>query len=99
MHEINGEVYLSFREAREQIPGRPDIATMYRWATRDVNPLPTELVVGRRFVRKSALAEWLQQCAANDPLRPRRRTRTSRERDRAQDRAKKQLQAAGVKMK
>jgi hypothetical protein len=57
--------YLTMAQAARLVPGSVHLATLYRWrrGVRGVR-LETELVGGRRYVRRSKLAQFLAASAA-----------------------------------
>jgi hypothetical protein len=60
---------LSFAQAADFVPGRPHVATVWRWATHGVRGIRLQSwsIGGRRFTTTAALEEFLR--ALNSPER------------------------------
>lgn len=91
------EDLLSINEAAREAPGRPHIATVWRWINRGVRGIKLETVMigGRRFTSREALEQFfarLTAASAGEPLP----IRTSRQRRRDIERAERELAEAGI---
>jgi hypothetical protein len=62
MIDITVEQVIRIGEAPRYIPGRPHIASVYRWLSRSTNPLETLMVGGRRFTSVEALYRFIERC-------------------------------------
>lgn len=88
---------LSIPEAAHQSPGRPHIATVWRWINRGVRgvKLETVMIGGRRFTSREALERFFASTTAissGEPLP----VRTPRQRRRDIERAERELAEAGI---
>lgn len=72
------EVIVPLGKAAELIPGRPHIATLYRWADRRTNPLETIKVGGRRFTSREAIARFIARCSGERAEQPGASSRAER---------------------
>jgi hypothetical protein len=59
MIDFLNEQPLSLAEAVKEIPGRPSLCTVWRWASWRKNPLETFVVGGRRFTTREAIARFI----------------------------------------
>src|SRR5262245_66623007 len=96
VHEVHGESLISLPEACRIIPGRPHLATVYRWFQRGVRggiKLETALVGGRRFTSREAVQRFVDRLSGDrsDALQ----LRTPRQRQIAVEKANAELAAAG----
>ena len=94
---MNGEALLTMTDAVKVLPGRPNVATLWRWRTRGVRGirLETVLVGGRRYTSHEALERFSEQITAianGEPLPH----RTNRQRAAAIGQAERELNAAGI---
>jgi hypothetical protein len=90
------ERLLSMTEASKLLPGRPNVATLWRWRTTGCRGIKLESMLsgGRRYTSVEALRRFLEQVteAADGPfIRP----RTSQQRESDIRRAEKELSEAG----
>jgi hypothetical protein len=93
MIDHENEHLLSMTAAAKLLPGRPNVATLWRWRTAGCrgHRLETILFGGRRYTSREAISRFL--AAINgEPIR----SQTPRERQRAIDRAEKRAAAMGV---
>jgi hypothetical protein len=87
------EHLLSMTEAAKLLPGRPNVATLWRWRTSGCrgHRLETILFGGRRYTSREAIARFV--AAINgEPVR----AETPRQRERAISRAEKRAEQLGV---
>jgi hypothetical protein len=96
MIDIVNESLVSIPEASRLIPGRPHLATIYRWMARGVRGIKLEtcLIGGRRFTSQEKVqlfVEHLTAAAAETP----RHSRTVKQRTRAAELANSELAKAG----
>jgi hypothetical protein len=87
------EHLLSMTEAAKLLPGRPNVATLWRWRTSGCrgHRLETLLFGGRRYTSREAIARFLS-AINGEPVR----TETPRQRERAISRAENRAQELGV---
>jgi len=86
-------------EAPKHIPGRPSLASVYRWMTNGVRGARLETIVvgGQRFTSIEAIQRFIERTTANSPgasapvPRP-----TSRQREAAIRKAERELERAGI---
>lgn len=97
MIDIHKESLLSMSQAARSLPHRPNTSTLWRWHASGVRGirLETVLVGGQRFTSREALQRFVEQstAAAEGSLIP---SRTCRQREKAIERAKQELAAAGI---
>jgi hypothetical protein len=90
------EHLLSMTEAAKQLPGRPNVATLWRWRTSGCRGIKLETVLsgGRRYTSVEALRRFLKRVtdAADGAID---RPRTSRQRAADISRAEKELSESG----
>ena len=67
------EVYLTIKEARAMVPGRPDVSTLHRWSRKGVKArngftvkLATVRMGGQVFTTKEALSSFAKELRIND---------------------------------
>ena len=94
---MNHEHLMSFSAAAKSLPGRPNIATLWRWRTHGVRgvKLETILVGGRRYTSQEALERFSERITAAANGEPASR-RTNRQRKAAIGQAERELNAAGI---
>lgn len=93
--DFEAERMIALKDAPKHIPGRPHFSTVFRWATRQHNPLETIKVGNRLFTSIEAIARFVGRCNRPDgDTAP--AVRTSKERKSAQARADRILQEAGI---
>ena len=96
MNDLNAK-YLTFKQAAQTLPGRPHISTLARWRSRGIHgvKLTTVKIGGRRMVAADDLQRFIEAvtCAADGQPAP---TRTSKQRQRAVERAEAELRREGV---
>jgi len=88
--DIESEKVIPLGAAPRHTPGRPHLATVYRWATRDENPLETLKVGGRLFTSVEAIRRFIGRCTNPDEV-PRPVTNEAR-----QQTVEKELAAVGI---
>jgi hypothetical protein len=96
VHDAHGESLISIPDACEIIPGRPHLATVYRWMVKGVRGgirLETALVGGRRFTSREAIQRFVDRLSGErgDAVH----VRTPRQRQRAAAKANDELAKAG----
>lgn len=85
MIDIRSEELLSLPEACKRIPGRPHLATIYRWITNGVRGVVLESIAigGKRFTSVEAIGRFVAAQNAPGAVQPPDRTgaaeRASRE--------------------
>lgn len=91
------EILLTLTEAAKTLPGRPSVTTLWRWRTRGVRGvrLDTCAVGGRRYTSREAIQRFIAATTAAADGEP-APLRTPHERQRAIDRAERELDALGV---
>jgi hypothetical protein len=97
MIDIANETVIPIAEAPQHIPGRPSLATVWRWVLNGTRAgkLESFLVGGRRFTSLESIQRFAQQStAAADGQVP--RTLTSKQREREISRAERESIEAGV---
>lgn len=64
--EVLEQDLMSFAEACKKLPGRPNLATLWRWRTAGVRgvKLATVLIGGRRMVSRSMLNAFFDEVTA-----------------------------------
>jgi plasmid stabilization system protein ParE len=90
--DLNSEEIIKLSNAPKFIPGRPHIATIYRWIARPDGALETIKVGGRIFTSVEAIQRFADRCTHPTPTQ----TRTPKQRQRDIDRAEAELAAAGI---
>lgn len=93
MIDHESEQLLSMTAAAKLLPGRPNVATLWRWRTSGCrgHRLETILFGGRRYTSREAIARFL--AAINgEPIR----SETPRQRERAIAQAEKRAEQLGV---
>lgn len=91
MIDVQNETVINFTEASLHLPGNPCYATLQRWKARTSNPLEVVKIGGRIFTSLEALERFAQRCT--DPTSKPVNTRS---RQKAIDRADKELAAEGI---
>jgi hypothetical protein len=91
------EELLTLTAATKLLPGRPNVATLWRWRTAGCRgvKLETVLIGGRRMTSREALARFFAATTAaadGEPIR----SETPRQRDSAISRAEKRAEQLGV---
>jgi hypothetical protein len=98
MIDIQMETVVPIAEAPQHIPGRPSLATVWRWVLNGTRAgkLESVLIGGRRFTSVEAIQRFAEQstAAADGEKAPSRTSRRQRERDISQ--AEAELEAAGI---
>ena len=92
--DITAEQLLLLSEAAASLPGRPSVATLWRWRTRGARGRRLESVVlgGKVFTSREALQRFAHQQGGSDaPM-----IRTPTKRDRAIRQAEAELKAGGI---
>ncbi len=96
VHDVHGESLISIVEATRLIPGRPHLATVYRWFNKGVRggiKLETALVGGRRFTSREAVQRFVDRLSG--PRGDAVQARTTKQRERATKAANDELSRAG----
>lgn len=94
MIDVTTESLLTLSEAASILPGRPSVATLWRWRVRGARGRRLESVVlgGKVYTSREALQRFAyQQGGSNQPS-----IRTPAARERAIARAEKELADAGI---
>jgi hypothetical protein len=88
------EHLLSMTDATKLLPGRPNVATLWRWRTAGCrgHRLETILFGGRRYTSREAIARFLAQING-EPITS---GETPRQRERAVERAERRAAELGV---
>jgi Protein of unknown function (DUF1580) len=97
MVDINREQLLTFTEAAKLLPGRPNVATLWRWRTAGCRgvKLETVLVGGKRYTSREALQRFVDATtAAADGAE--HSPQSNRQRSKSIDAAKSELEEAGI---
>jgi hypothetical protein len=97
MIDTTAEKMIRVGEAASAIPGRPHKATVWRWVLRGVRGIKLETIVvgAMRYTSREAIERFIAQTTAKangDPIP----IRTPRQRERAIERAEKELAAEGI---
>lgn len=87
MEDFKGDRLLSFSEAAASLPGTPHVSTLHRWRLRGVkgHKLSTEMWGGRRFIRASALQDFVDKVTAAADIRSGDRQPSRRRSQRVKD--------------
>ncbi|HWB11540.1 MAG TPA: DUF1580 domain-containing protein [Pirellulales bacterium] len=95
--DIGTETPLSLTEAAKFAPGRPHLATVWRWCQRGVRGIKLETIVvgGRRFTTVEALERFITRTTAAANREP-ASVRTPRQRQRAIEAAEAALARDGI---
>ena len=97
MIDIQTETVVPIAEAPRHIPGRPSLATVWRWVLSGTRAgkLDSVLIGGRRFTSVEAIQRFAEQstAAADGVTAP---VRTPRRRERAIAAAERELAEAGI---
>ena len=97
MIDIANETVIPIAEAPKHIPGRPSLATVWRWVLNGTRAgkLESVLVGGRRFTSLESIQRFAQQstAAADGDTPP---ARTSRQQERAITTAERECEQAGI---
>jgi hypothetical protein len=97
MIDIESEQLITFAEASKTLPGRPNVATLWRWRTSGVRGVKLESILccGKRWTSREKLQLFLElsTAVADGKSIP---TRTNRQRKPDDDVTNKELQAAGL---
>ena len=97
MIDIANETVIPIAEAPQHIPGRPSLATVWRWVLSGTRAgkLESFLVGGRRFTSLESIERFAQKStAAADSDAP--ASLTSRQREREISRAEREATEAGI---
>jgi hypothetical protein len=97
MVDINREQLLTFTQAAKLLPGRPNVATLWRWRTAGCRgvKLETVLVGGKRYTSQEALQRFVDATtAAADGVQI--KPHTNRQRKASIDAAERELDAIGI---
>lgn len=91
------EQLLSATQAAHESQGRPHVSTIWRWINRGIRgvKLETVMVGGRRFTSREALERFHQRITATSAGEP-LPVRTTRQRARDIDQARRELADAGI---
>ena len=88
--DVERERIVPLQGASKYIPGRPHLATVYRWATRAENPLETIKAGARLYTSVEAIHRFIARCT-NPAEAPQPVTTGARERA-----VEKELAEAGI---
>ena len=96
MIDISTEDVIPLKEAARITPGRPHVATLFRWASRGVGGFQLEVVRvgGRTCTSREAIQRFCDRLTTGGPTAP--AIRTTRSRERAAIRAEAELEAQGL---
>jgi hypothetical protein len=100
---FGNEVPISLADARDFLPNRPDISTLFRWCTPGVRGITLEHVrIGKRiYTSREAVQRFITrttEAETSGQLAPRMRKRSSpTSRERRIERAEAELQSTGFK--
>lgn len=91
------EEFLSLSEAAEALPGNPHKSTVWRWVLRGVRGIRLATIVrgGRRYTTRQFLADFISATTAAANGEP-SRTGSPKQRQRAIEQARRQLEADGI---
>ena len=97
MIDIDHETLVPIKDAPTVIPGRPNLATVYRWFQRGAHGVKLETIVcgTRRFTSREAIARFCERttaAAAGEAPPP----RTPKQREREIAKAAQELKEAGI---
>src|SRR5688572_19826654 len=100
MIDVSSESLVILTKAPEHIPGRPHLATIYRWWQKGVRggvKLETVLCGGRRFTSIEAIQRFVERLSGGDGCAVESATppRTPTQRERASSKASAELAASG----
>ena len=97
MIDIANETVIPIAEAPHHIPGRPSLATVWRWVLNGTRAgkLESVLIGGRRFTSLKSIQRFAEQCTAAADGEP-APTRTTARRKRDIDDAEAELSSAGI---
>lgn len=97
MIDIQAETIVSISEAPQHIPGRPSMATVWRWVLKGTRAgkLESILIGGRRFTSLEKIQIFAEQstAAADGETPP---TQTSTQRERAIKKAEAECERSGI---
>lgn len=99
MIDAQSEQLLTLTQAAKSLPGRPHVATLWRWRKRGIRGVTLETVVigGRRYTSQEALQRFIDATTSvADGQQPSGQRRTQRQRQAAIRRAERELTAAGI---
>lgn len=68
--DIHSERLVRLTEAAKHIPGRPHVATLWRWAQRQSNRLECIRVGGRMFTSIEAIDRFITGCNGDREVSP-----------------------------
>ncbi len=90
--DLEFETLIPIRDVSKHTPGRPHVATCYRWTQRTVNPLETVRVGGRVFSSVEAIRRFIARCSSKGAVA---QTPSARRRQQV-ERAEQELAQAGI---
>jgi hypothetical protein len=92
---VDSQALITFQEAAKILPGRPHYSTLWRWATSGLDGVRLRSVrVGRK--RATTVAWLMEFFQRREPPDASDRPRTQRQRERAIQRAERELEHMGV---
>lgn len=97
MIDVESERLISFTDAAKLIPGRPNVATLWRWRTAGIRGVILESVLfgGRRMTSREAITRFVAATtAAADGEQS--KSQTNRQRAASVRAAQSELEAAGI---
>ncbi len=92
--DIKSEGLISMAQAAGMLPGRPSLCAIWRWRTKGVRgrKLETVIIGGRPYTSIEAIQRFAEHRGGTDAPS----IRSPRQRDRAIDRAERELREAGI---
>jgi len=92
--DYDREHLIALRDVPRHTPGRPHVATVYRWTMHPKHPLETVKVGGRVYTSIEAIRRFIAVCSGAMPEAP---SKPTRQRAAAIKRAERRLAAAGIR--
>ncbi len=97
MIDVQNEQILTLAEAARSLPGRPNLATLFRWRTRGVRGVKLETILsgGRRYTSVESLRRFQNRVTAvadGEPVR----TETPHQRERQIELAEQRAEELGL---
>lgn len=98
MIDLKTEKLLTFSQATEFLPGKPNVCTIHRWRLRGCRGVRMDsiLVGGIRYTSEEALQRFVDATTAIADGEEASPTRTRAQRKKAIEAAERDLQAAGI---
>ena len=97
INPLNDEL-LTLAEAARMLPRRPNLCTLWRWASKGIKGIRLETVSvgGRRYTTRTALADFFRRTSEAGDCESPTTPRTSAQRQRAVTEARKVLSKSGI---